>query len=191
MMTFLLTGMWRALLCAVQRRQDGVAGDVLAFRSPPPSPTVTAVLLTIGAAEIVAIELFVPWPWLRVILLALGVWSLLFIIAALVVSRTHPHLLTKDELVLRLYTRVVARIPRSDIRSAALTVTRDAAAPGLANGRLHLPGPSGETSVRLDLAHDVPAAFSRRFSGPAHQITLDVTTPRTLVGELTANTTAA
>jgi hypothetical protein len=148
--------------------------------------TTIVLLLTVAAAEVVAVELFVPWTWLRWLLLALGVWALLLVVAAIVVGTTHPHLLTADTLVLRLYTRPVARVPRSAIASATLSTTRDAAAPGLAGGRLHLPGPSGEATVRLDLSGAVPASFSARHRADVRQVTLDVTTPRTLVGELTA-----
>ena len=37
MIGFLRGGMWRALGCAVRRRQDGVVDGVTAFRAPPPS----------------------------------------------------------------------------------------------------------------------------------------------------------
>jgi len=182
---FLRGGMWRALGCALRRRQDGVVEGVTAFRSPPPSVTSTALLLAIGAAAVVTALLGVPWLWLQLVLVPLAVWVMLFGVALLVVGTTHPHLLTPDALVLRVLARTVARVPRSAIEGVALVETSDAPAPSVANGRLHLPGPSGETNVRLDLEHDVEGSFSPRLSGAVRQITLDVTTPLTLVGEIT------
>jgi len=183
--SFLLGGMWRALGCAVRRRQDGVVDGVTAFRAPPPSVSGTALVLALGAAAVVLALLVVPWWWLQVVLVPLASWVMLAAVALLVVGTTHPHLLTPDTLVLRALAGTVARVPRSAITVVALVDTADAAAPSVANGRLHLPGPGGTTNVRLDLDHDVEAAFSSRLSGRMRQVTLDVTTPLTLVGELT------
>jgi len=182
---FLLGGMWRSLGCAVRRRQDGVVEGVTAFRTPPPSVGSTVLVLAVGAAAVVVAVIFVPWWWLQVILVPVALWVMLFAVAVLVVATTHPHLLTPDALVLRAFAHTVARIPRQAITMVALTETSDAAAPSVANGRLHLPGPAGTTNVRLDLDQDVDARFSSRLAGPFKQVTLDVTTPLTLVGELT------
>ncbi len=184
MVRFATRGMWRALACALRRRQDGVGPGVLAFRTPPPRVGTIVAVLALVAAVALATAVVVPWPAVQAVVLLLDLWLLGFLVAAVVVGTTHPHLLTADALVLRHQTREVARVPLDRIGTISLETARDAAVPALANGRLHLPGPDGSTDVRVDLLGTLPASFSPRLAGDVRQVTLAVTTPKTLVGEI-------
>lgn len=65
--------------------------------------------------EIVALELLLPWPWLRVVLLILSLYSLPMLWGIIAARAVHPHYLDHHELVLRSGRTVVARIPRASI----------------------------------------------------------------------------
>ncbi|MGW0521544.1 hypothetical protein [Crossiella sp. NPDC003009] len=68
-------------------------------------------LVAVAAAviEIVAGELLVPWLWLRLVLLAIGAYGLLWVLGLLAATRVYPHAVGPAELRLRFacFTEVV------------------------------------------------------------------------------------
>lgn len=113
------------------------------------------IYLMIGAAcgiELVVVHVAVPWErlggwsWLQWLALALSAYGVLWLLSWWAAQRTHPHLLTPEEVVLRNGTVVSLRIPLGHV--AAVTPRRR----GLeVPDRLMLGGPGGATNLDIEL----------------------------------------
>jgi len=95
--------------------------------------------------EIIVIELLVPWPWLRLLLLLGSLYSIPLLWGYLAGRVVHPHYLGED-LVLREGRTEVLRVPATDI--VAVREVRGFAA---RREGLILGGPEG-TNVEIHLA---------------------------------------
>jgi hypothetical protein len=70
----------------------------------------------LAAFEIPVVSLLLPWPPLRYILLALGVWGLLWMLGLLASLRVHPHVVSDTGLRLRSGAQLDLHIPWHQIR---------------------------------------------------------------------------
>lgn len=103
-------------------------------------------MFTVAAViEIIVIELLVPWPWLRLLLLLGSLYSIPLLWGYLAGRVVHPHYLGED-LVLREGRTEVLRVPATDI--VAVREVRGFAA---RREGLILGGPEG-TNVEIHLA---------------------------------------
>lgn len=111
--------------------------------------------------ELVAIHLLVPWPTLRLVLDLLGMYALIVVLGWLAGRIVRPHLLFRDELVLRSGPHICARVPLDAIaevrRDRRLSPTAAAIDTDGERGILALPGPDG-TSLTLVLNRPVEAS---------------------------------
>lgn len=66
-----------------------------------------------SAVEVVAADLILSrwWTFLRLPVLALGIWGLVWMLGLMAAHRVRPHLLTEDTLVVRGPTRAEIRVP--------------------------------------------------------------------------------
>lgn len=110
--------------------------------------------------EIVAVELLLPWPWLRIALLILSLYSLPLLWGITAARAVHPHYLDDEELVLRSGRTVVARIPRASVSGVRHDRRFNAERWELADGTLTLGGTEG-TNVVLVPGEPVAAARER------------------------------
>ncbi|MDO5513159.1 hypothetical protein [Corynebacterium sp.] len=99
--------------------------------------------------EIIVIELLVPWPWLRLLLLVGSLYSLPLLWGYVAGRVVHPHYLGED-LVLREGRKELLRVPASEI-TAVRAVRGFAAERGGVDKQLVLGGSEG-TNVTIDLA---------------------------------------
>lgn len=119
-----------------------------------------------SAIEVVAVDLVVThlgWDVVRVPLLVLGTWGVLWMLGLLASMRTRPHVLTGDTLVLRGGLRSEVRVPL-DAVGGVRTVEHELSS-SMRNleevdGRL-LVGVSGRTNVELTLVAPTGLTSSR------------------------------
>ena len=114
-------GTWRSLWRWVRRRPDVPAGaDAFPYAS-----AVTPVLWTfivLSAVEIPLVDWLLPWQSLRIALLVLGVYGLLWMVGLLASMKVHPHTVGDGGLRVRSGFTVDVRVPWEEI--AAVRVRR-------------------------------------------------------------------
>lgn len=141
-------------LAALRRQQ--VRPGAIPFGYTRGSATIPLVLIGLSVAELVIVHFMVPWPWLRLVLLLLTVWGVLFVLGFLAIRRVHPHVVDGNELRLRWGHETVLATPLKNIASAALQVNHAHTQPAIADERLILTQ-FQSTNVRLRFADPVVA----------------------------------
>ena len=144
--------LYRALARWVGRRPDVPPGATPIGYAQLVTP-VLALWIFASAAEVPLVDVLLPWDGLRVPLLVLGVWGLLWMLGLLASYRVRPHLLTDDILRVRNGGRTDIAVPLAAIASVA-AVEHDL--PGVVRsvhveGDLLLVGVSSRTNVQLTL----------------------------------------
>ena len=147
------------------------------------------IFVMVGAAcviELLAVHLIVPWhrlgswSWLQWLALALSAYGVVWLLAWWAAQRTHPHLVTDHDLVLRLGALVRLRIPLHHI--GAVGPRRRG---GAAEGRLMLGGPDGWTNLDIDLIEPVTwRSVTGRRERQVTAVSVDVDDPRTAAERL-------
>lgn len=167
--------MARGLVLAVRGRLDTRGpGDV-----PIPYArgrlVMPLILGGLAIVELVAVDLLVPWhrlgsaEWLRWLVLALGLYGLLWIVAWCASERSHPHLATTTGLVLRRGPFVAAEIPWGLIEAARVQNrwTPD-------DSRTRLDAPMNPSNLDVDLIRAVPTRGLMREGAPSAAFSLAV-----------------
>ncbi|HEX3004538.1 MAG TPA: hypothetical protein VHO27_10015, partial [Angustibacter sp.] len=119
--------------------------------------TLPAVVSVLSIAELAFVHVLVPWPWLRVVLLVLTVWSLLIVLGLFAARRVHPHLVSSDTLCLRWGAREVVVTRLDNVLSADLRTSHAYSQPHAEDERLVLTQ-FQSTNVVLRLKEPVAAA---------------------------------
>lgn len=73
-----------------------------------------------SAAELPLVHVLVPWEGVRIALLAVGVWGLVWMIGLLASLKVYPHLIGDDALRVRHGASVDIAVPWTDISSVAV-----------------------------------------------------------------------
>lgn len=123
------------------RRDVRVPEHATALSSTSGLWTLPLALTIATVIEIIAIELILPWPAVRIILAVLSVYSLLWLWAIFGQRVVYPHYLTKDALVLRCGRTVVARL--TDIETITSERGFDSDSHNIAEGVLILASGEG------------------------------------------------
>ncbi|WP_137843495.1 hypothetical protein [Microbacterium sp. 2FI] len=89
-------GIWKSLYRWGFRRPRVPHGaDAFTYHSP--ILTILVVFIVLSAIEIPVIDLIVhPWPWVRIPLLALGIWGVTWMLGLLLSFLTRPHAVGPD-----------------------------------------------------------------------------------------------
>jgi hypothetical protein len=104
-------GIWRSLFLLVTRRVPGRGPGVETFsyvRAPAP---VIGAFIFVSALEMVVVHLLLPWETVRLIVLVVSVWGLLWMIGYLASLKVFPHLVGPDGLRVRSGTSADIAIP--------------------------------------------------------------------------------
>lgn len=92
---------WKSMGRFLTRRPRVPAGASAFSYDVPFRPILTA-FLCVSIVEVVVVDLITqPWPWVRLPLLVLGVWGVLFMLGMLLGYRTRPHAVGPDGIRLR------------------------------------------------------------------------------------------
>jgi hypothetical protein len=153
---------WSSLALLVRGRRHGVQDGAVALPYDAALRPLGLVLVGVSVVELVVLELVVPWPPVRLVLLVLGLWTLLFVLGAVAGSVVRPHVLTDDELLLRVGAWAEARVPLDRVASVAarLRSASGSTVQLLDDGVLVVPV-SGTTGVDVVLAGPTALATSR------------------------------
>jgi len=109
---------------------------------------ITFVALTAG--EVAAVELLVPWPALRIMLLVLGGYGLLVMTGFVAINRTRPHVLDHHQVRLRCGLFVDITLSPTDIAAVALARHSCGYRPVITDGVLIM-GAGSQTQLEIML----------------------------------------
>ncbi|PWW23336.1 hypothetical protein JD79_02510 [Geodermatophilus normandii] len=183
-------GTWRSLWRWVRRRPDVPAGaDAFPYAS-----AVTPVLWTfvvLSAVEIPLVDWLLPWRSLRIALLVLGVYGLLWMVGLLASMRVYPHTVGDGGLRVRSGTTVDVRVPWEEI--AAVRARRRS----VEGSRTVVVEESGEhravsvtvlssTQVDVELRSPLVLPLARTGGRPVTELRLAADDPAALVRRLRA-----
>lgn len=104
-------GIWRSLFLWVTRRVSGQGPAVEAFSYAKELAPLMGAFIFVSAIELPVVHLLLPWETVRLVLLVLSVWGLLWMIGFLASMKVFPHLLDDDGLRVRNGTTIDIRIP--------------------------------------------------------------------------------
>jgi hypothetical protein len=101
-------------------RKPWKAHDAQGFRYHAQSLTVLVIFLVLSAVEIVVLDLIVhPWPWLRIPLLIIGIWGLVWMTGLLCAHFMRPHTVGADGIRVRDGLDMDVHVPWDDVYSVA------------------------------------------------------------------------
>lgn len=141
--------------------------------------------------EVIVLHFVIPWETVRLIVLVLSVYSLIWVIGLIAGFIVHPHLMYEDALVVRHGHKVSLLVPivsieRIEISRHGVSGTRSIRydipqAEGPA-GTLHL-SQGGQTNVELFLTRPIDGGASTR-GNPVENIRLWIDDPRRLIRDV-------
>lgn len=117
---------------------------------------VPVVVIVLTVVELVVVHLLVPWQWLRIVLLVLTIWALLFVLGLLASRVVHPHFVNDDVLNLRWGRDAVLTTSLANIIRAERYTHFAHTQPHVEDDRLILTALQ-PTNVRLSFAEPVAA----------------------------------
>ncbi len=110
-------GIWRSLFFLVTRRVPGRGPGVEAFSYVKAVAPIMGAFIFVSALELLVVHLLLPWETIRLIVLVLSVWGLLWMIGFLASMKVFPHLLGPDGLRVRSGTSADIAIPWEAVAS--------------------------------------------------------------------------
>ena len=118
--------------------------------------TLPVAMAVVTIVEVLIVHLLVPWLWLRILLLILSIWGVLFLFGFLATRIVHPHFVTTDALHLRWGRTTVLTVPLSAIAVAVRHTHHADTQPRAEDGLLVLTQ-FQSTNVKLCFTASVPA----------------------------------
>jgi hypothetical protein len=156
-------GIWKSLYRWIFRRPR-VPGGAAAFSYHSPVMTILVVFIVLSAVEIPIIDLIVhPWPWLRIPLLALGIWGLTWMIGLMLSYLTRPHAVGPDGIRARVGADVDVDLPWDVVASVERSHDVTEKAPKIRdeeNGRTLALRMADETNILIVLEKPVVTRLS-------------------------------
>lgn len=158
-------GLYRWLL-----RRPRVPRGASSFTYHSPVRTILVVFIVLSAVEIPIVDLIVhPWPWVRIPLLALGVWGVTWMIGLLLSYITRPHAVGPEGIRARLGGDVDIDLPWDAVASVEKSRDVQEKAPKVRDerhGRTLALRMQDETNVLIVLEQPVRA----RWGGATHEV---------------------
>ncbi|MEQ7125882.1 hypothetical protein ABN034_15320 [Actinopolymorpha sp. B11F2] len=94
-------GVWRSLYFLVRRRDPGAGPGAERFSYVKAVELLFWVFIIVSAIEIPIAHMLVPWEPVKIALLAVGFWGLMWMVGMLAAYKVHPHLVEPAGLRLR------------------------------------------------------------------------------------------
>jgi hypothetical protein len=104
-------GIWRSLVLLLARRVPGRRPGVEAFSYVRAVAPIMGAFIFVSALELVVVHLLLPWATIRLILLVLSVWGLLWMVGYLASMKVFPHLVGPEGLRVRSGTTADIVVP--------------------------------------------------------------------------------
>lgn len=146
-----------ACLGRLLARRHKVPPGALPFGYAKGTMTVPVVMVALSVFELAIVHLIVPWPWLRIALLVLTVWAVLYVLGFFATLIVHPHLIASEQLQLRWGLKTVLVTPLSNVREVTPHTNHAHVRPHAEEALLVLTL-SLSTNVRLRFTVPVPAS---------------------------------
>jgi hypothetical protein len=108
-------GVWRSLFFWVTRRVPGMGPRAQAFSYSRQIAPIIAAFIFVSLIELPVVHLLIPWDPVRLVVLIVSVWGLLWMIGMLASMKVFPHLLDEHGLRIRYGAGIDIRIPRDAI----------------------------------------------------------------------------
>jgi hypothetical protein len=141
-------------------RRPRVPSGASAFRYDAPVRTILVIFLVLSAVEVVILDLIVhPWPWVRIPLLVLGLWGVLWMAGLLAAHLTRPHAVGPEGIRARSATAVDADLRWEDVAAVSRSRDVEEKAPKVreeANGPTLALRMQNETNLLVELERAVP-----------------------------------
>ena len=151
-------GVWKSLYRWLFRRPR-VPRGASGFTYHSPVLTILVIFIVLSAVEIPVIDLIVHrWPWVRIPLLALGIWGVTWMIGLLLSYLTRPHAVGPDGIRARDGAHVDVDLPWEAVASVEKSHDVLEKAPKIrdeAHGRTLALRIGNETNVLVTLEHPV------------------------------------
>lgn len=179
----------RALVLVVLRRVDGVGPGDVALPYARADLPLGALFTGLSVAELAVVELVVPWPAVRGVLLLLGAWGLLVVAGLLAMEWTHPHVARADGLLVRHGGLVSIHVPWETVLAVERRDRHEHATWAVEGDRLHLPV-AGTTGLDIVLAEPL-AVRAGRLRARVGRICIGLDDPRAAHEVLLARATTA
>jgi hypothetical protein len=151
--------LYRSVARWVSRRPAVPAGNVEAVGYSRMVTPVMWLWIFGSAVEVVVVHLLIPWPTVRIVLLIVSIWGLIWMVGFLASLKVYPHLIGDSELRIRHGAAVDITVPwdsiasvvaqRRDLPSSIRTLQFRTTERGT---DLQV-GVSGEVNVRVVLTH--------------------------------------
>jgi hypothetical protein len=104
-------GVWRSLFLFVARRKSGVRPGVEHFSYHRQVAPVIGAFIFVSLVELPVVHLLIPWHTVRLVVLVISVWGLLWMVGYFASVKVFPHLLDDAGLRVRFGTTVDVAIP--------------------------------------------------------------------------------
>lgn len=95
------TAIWRSLFLWSTRRRPGQGATARAFPYVKQVQPLLLAFLFLSVLELPVVHFLVPWEPVKLVLLVLGVWGLLWMLGYIAAMRVFPHLIDDDGLHIR------------------------------------------------------------------------------------------
>jgi hypothetical protein len=112
-------GIWRSLWLWIRRRKSGVRPGVEPVSYAKEITPVLAVFVVLSLVELPVVHVLIPWDSVRLVVLVLSVWGLLWMVGYLASVRVFPHLLSPHGLRVRFGTHVDIEVPWSAVEGVS------------------------------------------------------------------------
>jgi hypothetical protein len=110
-------GIWRSLFLLVTRRVAGAGPGVQSFTYARQVSPILLAFVFVSAVELPVVHLLIPWDLVRLVVLVLSVWGLLWMIGMWASLRVFPHQVDDAELRIRYGARTEVRVPWQAVES--------------------------------------------------------------------------
>lgn len=173
-----------SLLLWARGRQHGVPPGAVTIPYGRDGRAVGFALLTVSLIELLVVELIIPWPTVRLVLLLLGVYGVVVVLGFSAGPIVRPHVLTEDSLRLRLGTWADVTLPLESITKVS---RRRGNADGLVafTGTTLVLAMGDQTQLQLDLDGSRKFRLGRH-SGSADSIRVSADDPAAAASAITA-----
>ncbi|WP_053174938.1 hypothetical protein [Nonomuraea sp. SBT364] len=158
-----------SLVLWARRRRDGVPPGATEVSYAREQSTIMMIFTCAMAVELIAVEVLLQAMdvelWVRLVVLVLDAYSLLFVLAVIAACVTRPHVVTDRELRIRYGAFFDARVPRELVASARLVRNyNETGLLSVKDGRLGV-AVSSQTNVVVQLTE--PVTVTRPLGGRA------------------------
>lgn len=148
-----------SLVLWARRRRDGVPPGAVEVSYSREQSTTMMVFAFAMAVELIAVEVLLQAMdvdlWVRLVVLVLDAYSLLFVLAMIAVCVTRPHVVTGGELRIRYGAFLDVRVPRELVASVRLVRSyNETGLVTVADGRLSV-AVSSQTNVVVQLTEPI------------------------------------